>query len=583
MNSFLCLCLLVSCAAFVQAGLQDHKYTDGEQVILWSNKVGPYRNPQETYSYFSLPYCRPNNTSEDENPHGISDMLQGYELKNTGFDIQFKESKPRTVLCETTLNEADFAKLKSAVEEMYWYQMFLDDLPLWGMVGDSMISGSETKHYLYTHRDLSLSYNGNRIISVNLTSEGPVLLEAGAKLVFTYKVTWTATSTDFDDRFDRYLDDQFFEHQIHWFSIFNSFMMGVFLSGLVAMILLRTLRKDYAKFEREDLEDTTAGSQEEDSGWKQVHGDVFRAPPHLGVLAALIGTGYHIISLLSLVLFMCMVNYFYKHRGVIMYAIIMCYAFTSFIGGYGGGGFYARNGGRNWIRVMLISSVLYPAINLVIFLVMDMVAVSYGSLNSLPISAMVFVACLWAFVSFPLTIAGTILGRNFSGTADRIPCRVNQVPRQIPERPWFARRELQIILGGMLPFGCIFIEIYFVFTSVWHYKFYYIYGVLMIVFLLLVIVTVCTNVVSTYFLLNWEDYRWHWHSYWSGASTSLYIILYSIYYYFNKTEMTGALQATFYFGYMLMFSLTVGLVCGAIAYVASSVFVRRIYRNIKVD
>ena len=31
------------------------------------------------------------------------------------------------------------------------------------------------------------------------------------------------------NRFKRYLDDDFFEHQIHWFSIFNSFMMVLFL------------------------------------------------------------------------------------------------------------------------------------------------------------------------------------------------------------------------------------------------------------------------------------------------------------------------------------------------------------------
>jgi transmembrane 9 superfamily member 3 len=35
--------------------------------------------------------------------------------------------------------------------------------------------------------------------------------------------------------------------QIHWFSIFNSFMMVLFLTGLVAMILLRTLKRDYAR------------------------------------------------------------------------------------------------------------------------------------------------------------------------------------------------------------------------------------------------------------------------------------------------------------------------------------------------
>lgn len=36
--------------------------------------------------------------------------------------------------------------------------------------------------------------------------------------------------------------------QIHWFSIFNSFMMVIFLTGLVAMIMLRTLRRDYARY-----------------------------------------------------------------------------------------------------------------------------------------------------------------------------------------------------------------------------------------------------------------------------------------------------------------------------------------------
>jgi hypothetical protein len=33
----------------------------------------------------------------------------------------------------------------------------------------------------------------------------------------------------FQDRFDKYLDPNFFQHRIHWFSIFNSFMMVIFL------------------------------------------------------------------------------------------------------------------------------------------------------------------------------------------------------------------------------------------------------------------------------------------------------------------------------------------------------------------
>lgn len=64
------------------------------------------------------------------------------------------------------------------------------------------------------------------------------------------------------------------------------------------------------------------------------------------------------------------------------------------------------------------------------------------------------------------------------------------------------------LMGGILPFGSIFIEMHFIFTSFWNYKFYYVYGFLLLVYTLLAIVTVCVTIVSTYFLLNAEDYRW---------------------------------------------------------------------------
>ena len=52
-----------------------------------------------------------------------------------------------------------------------------------------------------------------------------------------------------------------------------------------------------------------------------------------------------------------------------------------------------------------------------------------------------------------------------------------------------------VMLGGILPFGSIFIEMYFVFTSFWNYKFYYVYGFMFLVFLILTIVTVCVTIV----------------------------------------------------------------------------------------
>jgi transmembrane 9 superfamily protein 3 len=47
--------------------------------------------------------------------------------------------------------------------------------------------------------------------------------------------------------------------------------------------------------------------------------------------------------------------------------------------------------------------------------------------------------------------------------------------------------------------------------------------------------------------------------------------------------MTGFFQTCFYFGYTAMFCLALGITTGAIGYCGASAFVRKIYRNIKVD
>lgn len=49
---------------------------------------------------------------------------------------------------------------------------------------------------------------------------------------------------------------------------------------------------------------------------------------------------------------------------------------------------------------------------------------------------------------------------------------------------------------------------YFIFTSFWAYKIYYVYGFMLLVLVILAVVTVCVTIVCTYFLLNAEDYRW---------------------------------------------------------------------------
>ena len=122
--------------------------------------------------------------------------------------------------------------------------------------------------------------------------------------------------------------------------------------------------------------------------------------------------------------------------------------------------------------------------------------------------------------------------------------------RPIPQSSWYADPSFIIPAAGILPFGSIFIEMYFVFTAFWSYKFYYVYGFMLLVYAILSMVTVCTTIVSVYFVLNAENYHWQWIAFSSAGSTAGYVFLYSIFYFFYKTQMSGLLQISFYFGYM---------------------------------
>ena len=46
-------------------------------------------------------------------------------------------------------------------------------------------------------------------------------------------------------------------------------MMVIFLTGIVSLILMRTLRKDYAKYARETGELDELDQELDESGWKQ--------------------------------------------------------------------------------------------------------------------------------------------------------------------------------------------------------------------------------------------------------------------------------------------------------------------------
>ncbi|MBA0843015.1 hypothetical protein Goarm_000241 [Gossypium armourianum] len=100
------------------------QYQPDDPVTLWVNKVGPYNNPQETYNYYSLPFCHPG-TNPAHKWGGLGEVLGGNELIDSQIDIKFQKNVEKSTICQLELDEAKVREFKDAIENSYWFEFFM--------------------------------------------------------------------------------------------------------------------------------------------------------------------------------------------------------------------------------------------------------------------------------------------------------------------------------------------------------------------------------------------------------------------------------------------------------------------------
>ena len=120
-------------------------------------------------------------------------------------------------------------------------------------------------------------------------------------------------------------------------------------------------------------------------------------------------------------------------------------------------------------------------------------------------------------------------------------------------------------------------------SALWLHQIYYMMGFLLVVLLILVASCAEVYVVMCYLQLCAEDHRWWWTSIMNGGATGAFIFAYSFYYYLHRSNMSGALQLSFYFGYTGIVAYAFFLMLGFVGFISAFSFVDYIYRAVKAE
>lgn len=626
MKAVLLLLSLVLAQGFYLPGVAPRDWQLEEKVELKVNKLDSVKT-QLPYDFYSLPFCRPDNVVEAA--ENLGEILSGDMIESSAYEIFMKKSEKCKLLCKQEYTPAQLVQLEEKIKEYYVVHWIVDNIPAATVflleeiddqgqpTGNSdtvyekgfplgYVDQESKKAYINNHVRLVLSYhedaasfNGFRIVGFQVQAfslkHGAKIAEACAvdpttaesacvdpgcsgSITYTYDVEWQASPIKWASRWDLYL--KMTNSEIHWFSIINSIMMVLFLSGVVAMILMRTLRRDLEKYN--SLAES-GGDDADETGWKLIHGEVFRPPVNPGFFAVLVGAGAQVFSMCVLTLiFACLGFLSPANRGGLMTAFLLLFVFMGMLAGYFSTRVYTMFKLTEWKRNTLHTALFFPGVMFSIFFVLNLFVWGQKSSGAVPFGTLIALLVLWFGISVPLVY----LGSYFAAKKDPIehPVRINQIPRMLPaDMPWYGNRFLGIMAGGTLPFGAVFIEIFFIMSSIWQHQFYYVFGILGIVFLILILMVTEMSIVLCYFQLCLEDYHWWWRSYLGSGSAALYLFLYSIVYFFTQLEIIKFVSGLLFFGYMLLVSFAFFVLCGSVGYFSCFFFVRKIYSSIKID
>ena len=226
------------------------------------------------------------------------------------------------------------------------------------------------------------------------------------RIPYSYSVYFREdTRVEWANRWDMYFNNQEESSSIHWLAIINSLVIAGLLTTFVVMVWNRTVhgdmkalkdasteegkvllrRKKYRSGPKSPrlgeknssglLEQTGALDHEDDNssdeesieditGWKLMHGDVFRTPTYAGLLAPLIGSGMQLVFMTTGLLALSSLGVLNpSFRGGFVSVGMGLFVFAGILSGYFSGRVYRTFNGLNWRKNTLMVSRAKQALN----------------------------------------------------------------------------------------------------------------------------------------------------------------------------------------------------------------------------
>jgi hypothetical protein len=146
-------------------------------------------------------------------------------------------------------------------------------------------------------------------------------------------------------------------------------------------------------------------------------------------------------------------------RGAPGQAALFLFVFMGTIGGYTSARLFRMFKFTRWRSNALWTAMLFPGIVFTIFFVLNMFIWGQKSSGAVPFGTLFALLVMWLGISVPLVLVGAFFGYRVQPIEH--PVRINTIPRHIPDQPLYVKPLTTIIVGGILPFGAVFVEVLF--------------------------------------------------------------------------------------------------------------------------